>query len=224
MTDVIRDLPIDDRPRERMMAHGAETLSDAELFAIILGCGTQGKNAIQLAREILHEGITKLRDRDIATLADVPGMGMAKATRVHAALEIAHRIASGRPEEPPPLHIESLGQKLVGTLGRQTQERLGAVFLDARHRVVKQRNDIYVGTINNALVSTRDIIRYALNDGATGLVVYHNHPSGTATPSTEDRTFTTKLRDSLALVDVDLVDHLIIGAFGFASMRNCGFL
>lgn len=223
MTDLIRDLPPDDRPRERLIAHGAQTLSDSELLAVLIGSGIRGKNALQVARELVQNKWAWLRERDILKLAAMPGMGPAKAARIHCALEIGRRMASDRPQEPPPFCLSVLGPQLVKMFGQHTQERLGAVFLDSRHRVVKQRNDIYIGTIDTALVSTRDIIRFTLEDNAVGLIVYHNHPSGTASPSDEDREFTTKLRTALAYCDIKLIDHIIIGPFGYCSMKDCGY-
>lgn len=223
MTDVIADLPVDDRPRERLLTHGAETLSDAELLAILLGSGTRGKNAIQLARELLGEGLSKLRSRDVNFLEKIPGVGPAKAARISAAFEISRRSSSGQPEEPPAFDRDVLGRALVSRYGHQTQERLGAAFLDSRQRILRQR-EIYVGTINSALVSTRDIISLALLHNATGIVVFHNHPSGNPTPSGEDLSFTRKLEQSLTLVDVELVDHLIVGSHRYYSMRERGQL
>jgi DNA repair protein RadC len=222
-TDVIADLPLDDRPRERLLLHGPETLSNAELMAILLGSGVPGKNAIQLGRELLADGMTALRAREIAQLIDIPGVGPAKAARVTAAFEISRRMTSGEPEEPPAFDAKVLGAKLVGKYGHQAQERLGAVFLDSRHRMLLER-EIFVGTINNALVSTRDIVRHALLDRASAVVVYHNHPSGNPAPSADDLEFTPKLRHSLGMVDLDLVDHLIIGSHGFYSMFEKGQL
>ncbi len=223
MTDVIADLPVDERPRERLMNHGAQTLSDAELLAILLGSGVRGKNAIQLARLLLVEGMSALGKRDPRYLLDVGGIGPAKAARLAAAFEMCRRINSGEPDEPPTYDHTILGPQLVHTLSRHTQERLGAALLDARYRVLGQR-EIYIGTINNALVSTRDIIRNALLDHATAIVVYHNHPSGDPSPSEEDLRFTHKLKHSLSLVDVELVDHLIIGAHRYHSMQAKGQL
>jgi DNA repair protein RadC len=224
MTDVLRELPADERPRERLLMHGAETLSDSELVAILLGSGMRGKNAIQVARELLRDGVNSLSERDAATLAKVAGVGPAKATRVVAALEFARRVASDRPSLPPDVDIPVLGDQLVRSMGRLRQERLGAVLLDARNRVLKQHNDIYIGTINNAFVSTRDLIGHVMADNALGVVIFHNHPSGDPSPSEEDRTYTLKLRDSLALIDVRLVDHLIIGANNHYAISSSGIL
>jgi DNA repair protein RadC len=218
MTDVIRDLPRGDRPRERMMMHGAATLSDAELLAVILGSGVPGQNAIQLARHIIGDGFQSMRGRELTQLAKVRGVGVAKATRIGAIFEIASRLASAQPpKDPPDYDAKVLGRTLVSGFSRQTQERLGVVFLDSRNRIRGQR-EVYVGTINNAMVSTRDIIRYTLEEAATGVVVYHNHPSGDPTPSDEDTKFTERLTHSLAMVDITLVDHLVIGEHRFTSM------
>ena len=217
MTDVIRDLPIDDRPRERLLEHGAETLSDAELIALLLGSGVRGKNAVQLARELLGEGMSSLSRRDIKDLVKTPGVGPAKAARIGAVIEIARRVSSGRPDEKPTFDATILGPKLVTKYARHTQERLGALFLDSRHRILQQR-EIYIGTIDHALVSTRDIIRFAVTDNAVAIVLFHNHPSGTTIPSKADIAFTKKLRESLSYCDIELLDHLIIGAHGFHSM------
>jgi DNA repair protein RadC len=224
MTDVICDLPIDERPRERLLRHGAQTLSNTELLAILLGCGVRGKNAIQLARLLLSEGLRKLGKRDPKYLQDVCGIGPAKAARLAAAFELRHRFHSDEPEEPQLFEHAVLGAQLVGSLAKFSQERLGAAFLDSRHRIVAQR-EIYVGTINNALVSTRDVIRHALLDhAASAVVVYHNHPSGDPAPSEEDLRYTRKLKESLSLVDIDLVDHLVIGAHRYSSMQEQGQL
>ena len=223
MTDVIRDLPLGDRPRERMMMHGAATLSDAELLAVILGCGLPGQNAIELARHLLADGMHNLGRREVSSLAGVRGVGLAKAARIAAVFEMSNRIMSEQPEDPPPFDATTLGRKLVSSHGHHPQERLGATFLDSRHRIRGQR-EIYVGTVNNALVSTRDIIRYTLLDRATAVVIHHNHPSGDPTPSDDDIVFTKKLIQSLALADIELVDHLVIGSHRFVSMKQRGYL
>lgn len=223
MTDIIRDLPRDDRPRERLLMHGPETLSDAELVAILLGSGVPGKNAIQLARELLREGMSGLRSRDAKHLQQYAGVGPAKIARIAAAFEISRRIVDGVPDEPPAFEPAVLGRALVASYARIRQERLGAAFLDSRHRILRQR-EIYVGTINNALVSTRDIIVDALMNDATAVVVYHNHPSGSPAPSEDDITFTDKLKYSLSTCDIELVDHLIVGRHGYYSLKEKGLL
>ena len=157
------------------------------------------------------------------TLAKVKGVGLAKAARIAAVFEISGRLASEQPEDPPDFDATVFGRKLVSGYSHHTQERLGVVFLDSRQRIRGQR-EIYVGTIETALVSTRDIVRFTLAEAATGIVVYHNHPSGDPTPSDDDLAFTAKLKQSMAMVDIEIVDHLIIGAHRFHSMKQRGQL
>jgi DNA repair protein RadC len=221
MTDIISDMPIDDRPRERLLAHGPRTLSDSELLGILLGCGTYGKNAMQLARELLPSGFTALASREPAQLARYRGMGTAKAARVAAAFEIARRMTAEKPIEHPTFDVDLTGAALVRAMIRQRQERIGAYFLDSRHKILLHR-EIFVGTISTAAVSTRDILRAALDENAVSVVVHHNHPSGDPTPSGHDLEFTTRLHDALALADIELLDHLITGKHSFYSMKRKG--
>lgn len=224
MTDVICDMPRDDRPRERLFAHGAQTLSNSELVAILLGCGRRGKNAIQVARELLANGLRSVRWDDPLQLASISGIGPAKAARLAVVWELQRRMNSDEPEEPPPFDAHAFGTQLVRTMANHPQERLGAVLLDARHRILKQK-EVFVGTIKSALVSTGDIIRFVLLErGGAAVVVYHNHPSGSPAPSEEDESFTTKLKHSLSLADIELVDHLITGTHSYVSMRERGLI
>lgn len=223
MTEIIADLPLDDRPRERLLTHGAESLSDAELLAILLGSGTRGKNAIQLARELLTDGFGQLQRRELSQVSRVHGVGSAKASRIAAAFEIARRMAAADREDSPRYDAEALGRSLVSRYAHHVQERLGAAMLDSRRRIIRQR-ELFVGTINHAAVSTRDIVRAALEENATGVVLHHNHPSGDPTPSGEDLYFTRKVGEALKLVEVELVDHLVIGSRTFLSMAKAGLI
>lgn len=223
MNESIADLPLDDRPRERLLTHGPETLSDAELVAILLGSGMRGKNAIQLARELLQDGISSLRRREATQIAKLAGIGPAKASRIVAAFEVARRLATAEPDQPPLYDPESFARSLISSFSHHVQERLGAAFLDSRQRLLKQR-EIYVGTINHAAVSTRDVVRFALEANATAVVLYHNHPSGDPSPSAEDLMFTRKIAESLKLCDIDLADHIVIGSHRYYSMRQRGQL
>ena len=138
-----------------------------------------------------------------------------------AAFELARRLASAESDRQPSYDPDAFGHALVTACSHHVQERLGAAFLDSRHRILRQR-EIYVGTINHAAVSTRDVIRHALEENATAVVLYHNHPSGDPSPSAEDLMFTRKMVESLRLCDIDLADHIVIGANRFYSMRQRG--
>ena len=221
MTYLIRDMPLDDRPRERMFKHGAKTLSDAELLAVILGTGAAGKNAIHLAQELLIGGIYSLRNRDFTTLAGARGVGPAKIARIGAAMELARRM-SVEPKDKVSLYDSAtLGRQLVASISHLTQEHFGVALLDARQRIVKQQ-ELFIGTLDKTAVSTREVIRLAMLEHAKGVVVYHNHPSGDPTPSEDDAQFTRRLRDALEVVDIEFIDHLIIGAHRYLSMKDMG--
>jgi DNA repair protein RadC len=221
MTELIRDLPLDDRPRERLLMHGPQTLSDSELVAVLLGSGSRGKNALQLARELVRDGMSALRRRALNDLASVNGMGPAKAARIGAAVEIARRFLNDEPDDRPPFDADLLAQKLVGVYSFP-QEQLGAAFLDSRHCIINHHERIFVGTLNKALVSTREVIRLAMVENAAAVALYHNHPSGNPAPSAEDFAYTAKMKESLGLCDLELVDHLIIGAHRYCSMKRVG--
>ncbi len=221
MHELIADMPVDERPRERMLKHGADTLSNAELVAVLLGSGVPGKNAIELARELLHEGLFSLAGYDARQLAKLSGIGAAKATRIIAAFEVARRLAAHKPDDPPDFDANIFARRLIARSASLTQERLGALLLDSRNRILRER-EIYIGTVANALVSTRDVVRFALDANAVGVVLFHNHPSGDPAASQEDLSYTKRVRDSLKLIDIKLVDHIIAGRHGFSSMQQKG--
>ena len=223
MHDLIADLPIDERPRERMLTHGAPSLSDAELLAILLGSGVPGKNAIALARELLPDGFNSLARSDAEQLSKRNGIGMAKATRILSAFEIARRIAKHAPGDPPHFDANIFGRGLIARSRALRQEHLGALFLDARRRILRER-EIYVGTAFKAFVSTRDVVRFALDANAIGVVLYHNHPSGDPSPSDEDLKYTRRMGESLRMIDIQLIDHVIAGANGFTSLKQRGVI
>ena len=215
---LMRDIPEVCRPRERLLASGVKALSDVELLAIILGTGAPGKNVIQLARELLLGGLNTLRKRDLDTLRKTRGVGDTKAARIAAVFELTRRLALEMPEKQR-FDADLLGPKLVSGYGHYPQERLGAVLLDARHRVGRQR-EIFVGTLNRSVVSPGEILRFALGDSASAVVLFHNHPSGDPTPSSDDITLTRRLKESLELVDIELVDHLVVGEHRYLSMKQ----
>jgi DNA repair protein RadC len=140
-----------------------------------------------------------------------------------AAFEVARRVATRKPDDRRDFDADIVGRELIARCGKMTQERLGAIFLDARQRIISDR-EIYVGTIASAIVSTRDVIRFALEANAVGVVLFHNHPSGDHTASTQDIAFTQKMHESLLLIDIELVDHLVIGSYGFSSLKRKGVI
>ncbi|HXI11432.1 MAG TPA: DNA repair protein RadC [Thermoanaerobaculia bacterium] len=220
--NMIADLPTDERPRERMLLHGAPSLSDSELVAILLGTGIAGKSSIQLARELLSEGLISLSRKEWTSGKRVAGVGAAKCARIAAALEIGRRLAAlpdrvGDPVRSP----DSIAPALIARYSHHVQERLGAVYLDSKNRVIRER-EIYVGTLNATTVSTRDVLRHALDENAASVIIFHNHPSGDPAPSAEDLMFTRKIVEAGKLLGVEIADHLILGANRFVSLRQRG--
>jgi len=217
MTDVIRDMPADDRPREKLIERGAGSLSNSELLAIVIGSGTRGVNAMQLARQLLFDGVENLSRRDVDELARTRGIGPAKAARIAASFELSRRSHDADAAEE--FELVKFAKKLVATHGHRKQERMGAAILDGSRQICAQR-EMFVGTVNYTVVSTREIIEFAILNNAAALVLYHNHPSGRTRPSFEDISFTQKANEALKLCDIELVDHIIVGGKTYTSMKN----
>lgn len=222
MTSRIADLPEEEHPLRRLFSHGPTTLSDAELLSLVLTTGTHGKGAIDLARDILINGLESAARRDWTAYRQFGGLGRAKAARVAAAFELGRRAATARrPTSEPVLNAEVVARPLLSQYRHATQERFGAICLDAKNRIVSQR-ELYVGTLNSATISTRDVLRYALDEHAASVIVFHNHTSGDATPSPEDLIFSRKLVDAGKLLGIEVVDHLILGVDDFVSLKQRG--
>lgn len=224
MTSRIRDLPLDEQPRARLARHGAETLSDAELLSLVLASGTRDRSALDVARAVLADGLTALARRDWRTYARVCGVGEANASKIAAAFELGRRATRRElPLEEPVRDPDTLAKALIATYAHRVQEYLGAIYLDAKHRIIRER-ELYVGTLNSAVVGTRDVLRAALDEHAASIILFHNHPSGDPAPSAEDLGFTRKLVDAGKLIGIDVVDHLIIGAGRYISLKQRGMM
>lgn len=209
----IRDWPSAERPREKLLARGASALSDAELLAIFLGSGLRGQDAVTTARALLahHGPLRQLLERSPAELARLPGLGPARASRLAAALELCARclaadLARGQALTDP----AAAGRYFAQRLRAQPHEVFAALFLDNRHRALAFE-ELFHGTIDGAEVHARQVVRRALAHNAAALIVGHNHPSGCRDPSAADRAVTAQLKQALALVDVRLLDHFVIG-------------
>ncbi|MDX1582270.1 MAG: DNA repair protein RadC [Thermoanaerobaculia bacterium] len=218
----IADLPLEERPRERLLQLGPQSLTDTELVAVLLGSGTRGRNAISLARDLLQDGLTDLSRREWSGGPTIPGVGNAKGARLAAAFELGRRLASRtEPWSDPVRQPESLAKALIARYSHYVQERLGAVYLDSKNRVIRERV-IYVGTLNATTVSNRDIFRFAILDHAASMVIFHNHPSGDPAPSAEDLVFTRAVVEAGKLMGVNVLDHLILGNNRYVSLRSRG--
>lgn len=222
----IRDWPADERPREKLLRHGAGTLSDAELLAIFLGSGLPGQDAVQTARGLLagHGPLRALLERPPPALARLPGLGPARACALAAALELGRRqLASDLQRGALLSDPGSAGRYFASRLRSCPHEVFAALFLDTRHRALAFE-ELFTGTIDGAEVHPREVVRRALGHNAAAVIVGHNHPSGHAEPSAADRAVTVRLREALGLVDVRLLDHFVIGDGPPVSLASRGWL
>lgn len=222
----IRDWPASERPREKLLQRGSAALSDAELLAIILRTGIRGRTAVDLARDLLQEfgSLRALLAADRRHFCTVPGLGAAKYAQMQAILEIARRhlreaLDRGESFTRPELVCEFLQSQLRD----QRQEVFAALFLDSQHRLLAFE-PLFHGTIDGAAVYPREVARRALKHNAAAAIVAHNHPSGLAEPSRSDRLVTERLRDALALLDVRLLDHFVVGDGECVSLAERGWM
>ncbi|MGH8032340.1 MAG: RadC family protein [Luteimonas sp.] len=222
----IRDWPATERPREKLLARGPAALSDAELVAIFLGSGVRGMDAVATARRLLADcgPLRRLLEREAAELATLPGLGPARACKLSAALELCNRLLAADLERgttltDPPAAGRYFAQRLRG----YPNEVFAALFLDTRHRALAFE-ELFRGTVDRAEVYPREVVRRALAHNAAAVILGHNHPSGSAEPSAADRAVTTQLKQALALVDVRLLDHFVIGDGAPVSLAARGWV
>lgn len=219
----LRQRPAEDRPRERLLRSGGAALTDAEVIAVLLRTGRPGLSAVDLAREVLRAsgGLAGLLNVGPEIRRD--GLRDAKAASLLAAIELGRRLAranlpQGRLIDRP----AAVARYLILRYGSRQQEVMGALYLDGRQRLVAER-ELFRGTLDRALVEPRRIFKEALVHDATGIVLFHNHPSGDPTPSAHDLAFTRRMLDAGELLGVALMDHLIIAAGGrWVSLRRRG--
>jgi DNA repair protein RadC len=209
----IRDWPEHERPRERLLDRGAGSLSDAELLAIFLGSGPRGRSAVEHARHLLARcgSLRALLDRSPAALAELPGLGPARACALSAALELGTRhLAAGLARGEALTDPHRAGDYFARRLRGLTHEVFACLFLDTRHRAIAFE-ELFRGTLDGAEVHPREVLKRCLAHNAAAVMLGHNHPSGSSEPSAADRAVTARLREALQLIDVRLLDHFVIG-------------
>lgn len=222
----ITDWPIAERPREKLLLQGSESLSDAELLAIFLRTGTKGKTAVDLARDLLNHfgGLRALFLADRQKFCNTHGLGIASFAQLQAVLEMARRHLMETLQRDDALtNPDQVRQYLQARLRDARREIFLCLFLDTQHRVIGAE-DLFLGTIDSSSVHPREIVQRALALNAAAVIFAHNHPSGIAEPSEADKRITLRLRDSLALVDVRVLDHMIVGDGQTISMAEQGLL
>jgi DNA repair protein RadC len=209
----ISDWPEGERPRERLLEHGANALSDSELLAIFLRTGVKGKSAVDLARELITDfgGLRQILSADLETFCQAKGLGVAKFTQLQACLEMSRRYLREALEREGPLtNPEDAKQFLLMRMRDYKKEVFACLFLDTKNHVIKYE-ELFAGTLNSAEVHPREVVKQALKHNANAVILAHNHPSGVSKPSSADIEITHTLRDALLLVDIKVLDHFIIG-------------
>jgi DNA repair protein RadC len=209
----IKDWPADERPREKLLERGAPSLTDAELLAIFLRVGVVGTSAVGLARELLQRfgsmAAVVAAPRD--AFCAVHGMGEAKYVQLQASVELARRALASAMTERPLLNTpEIVKDYLRLSLAHENVEVFVALWLDAQHKLIEMQV-LFRGTLTQTSVYPREVVRAALGKNAAGVILAHNHPSGGSSPSQADRSLTRLLKDALALIDVTVIDHCIVG-------------
>lgn len=222
----ITDWPYEDRPREKLMQKGEQTLTDAELMAIFLKSGTRGKTALDIARELLHDygGLKTLMRAPAHELITRPGIGFAKYASLKAAIELGKRFMSETVPVGTVLNNSPLTRRfLADRLQHHPNEVFACLFMDNHFRLISFE-ELFHGTVNEAHIYPREIVRRGIALNAVKLIIAHNHPSGRSHPSQSDLEVTNLVQQSLGLVDIELVDHIIIGNEGHYSFADNGLI
>jgi DNA repair protein RadC len=222
----ISDWPVDERPREKLLAKGAAALSDAELLAILLRTGSPGQSAVDLARHLITKfhSLRKLISADRRKFCEARGLGLARFAELQAAVEIAKRQLSEPLRAGPSLASpKATRDYLSAQLRDREHEVFCCLYLDKRHRLT-QFEELFRGTIDGASVHPREIVKQALQRNAAAVIIAHNHPSGVAEPSQADELITQRVKEALALVDIRLLDHIIIGDGTSVSLAERGLI
>lgn len=218
--------PLDERPREKLLARGPGVLSDAELLAIFLRTGVAGITAVDLARDLLARfgGLRPLLEADREAFVQGKGLGSAKYAQLQAVLEMSRRHLHAELKRSEPMTSPALvTQYLQSQLRHKDREVFALLLLDAQHRLI-EFVCLFEGTLDGASVYPRDVVKCALLKSAAAVVLVHNHPSGVAEPSQADIAITRRLKDALGLVDVRVLDHVIVGDGYCASLAERGLV
>jgi len=220
----IREIPPAERPRERLRDYGADSLSTAELLAIILRTGSAEQSVLNLATSLLarHSGLGGLARLSFSDLTAIKGLGAAKAAELRATFELALRLSALQPEERPVIRSPADVMSLVGgEMGLLDQEHLRVLLVSTRNQVLAV-SEVYKGNVSSALVRTAELFREAVRQNAPSLILVHNHPSGDPSPSPDDVSMTKQAIAAGTLLGVEVLDHVIIGDRRHASLKQLG--
>lgn len=223
---MIRDFPLDERPRERFIQNGPESLSNHELIAILLRTGTKDESVLQLSNRLLtnFEGLRLLKAATLEEMTEIKGIGQAKAIQVLAAVEIGRRIANLNYTDRYVIRSPEDGANYVmNDMRFLSQEHFVCLYLNTKNQVLHKQT-IFIGSLNASIVHPREVFREALKRSAASIICLHNHPSGDPAPSREDIEVTKRLVECGKMIGIDVLDHLIIGENKFVSLKEKGYL
>ncbi len=221
---LIRDLPTNQRPRERLMSVGERAVSNSELIAIILRTGSGGESVLRLAERLLSQfrDLPGLSQATLEELQMVTGVGPAKAVEIKAALELGRRLTAVTPEERPKVIAPAdAANLLMSEMSLLEQEHLRVILLDTRNQVLAVPT-VYIGSLNTSVVRIAELFRPAIRRNAAAIIVVHNHPSGDPSPSPEDVRVTREINKAGKLLNIELLDHIVIGHQRFVSLKERG--
>jgi DNA repair protein RadC len=220
----ITDLEENERPRERLAALGPQALSTPELLAILLRVGVPGENAVQVGQRLLEKygGLRGLQKAEYADVCQEHGLGPAKAAQLKAAIELGRRLVAEMPKERPAIHSPADAADLVlYEMGAMEQEELWVIMLDTRNQVIDIPH-VYKGSLNSSQVRVGELFASAIRRGAASVIIVHNHPSGDPNPSPDDVAITRAIIQAGKLLDIEVLDHLVIGMGKFVSLKERG--
>ncbi|MEH7010524.1 DNA repair protein RadC [Neobacillus niacini] len=223
---MIRDFPQDERPRERFIQNGPESLSNHELIAILLRTGTKDESVLQLSNRLLtnFEGLRLLKTATLEEMTEIKGIGQAKAIQILAAVEIGRRIANLNYTDRYVIRSPEDGANYVmNDMRFLSQEHFVCLYLNTKNQVLHKQT-IFIGSLNASIVHPREVFREALKRSAASIICLHNHPSGDPAPSREDIEVTKRLVECGKMIGIDVLDHLIIGENKFVSLKEKGYL
>ncbi|MFQ3542627.1 DNA repair protein RadC [Halobacillus rhizosphaerae] len=223
---MIKDVPKEERPRERLIELGSPHLSNQELLAILLGSGSRNESVMDLSQRLLvhFEGIMLLKDATIEELTSIRGIGLAKAVLIISAIELGKRMQQMKPAERYMIRSPEDGADFVMEEMRDLkQEHFICLFLNTKNQVL-HRQTIFIGSLNASIVHPREVFKEAVKRSAASIICAHNHPSGDPTPSQEDIHVTRRLQECGKMIGIELLDHLVIGDRKFISLKEKGYL
>ena len=227
MDMLVRDLPEDERPREKLLQHGAGNVSDVELLAILLRTGTENHSVIRVAEEVLSKykdkGLTAIAHMSPREIASVPGIGPAKAAAVLAAVELGKRLSSRAMLMETVYGPEDAAAYAMPLLRDEEQEHFAIILLDMKNHI-KYMPIISTGSLSASVVHPREVFRQAIEHSAASVILVHNHPSGDPSPSHEDINVTKRMVEVGKIMDIPVLDHIIIGHNRFCSLKDKGFM